>query len=275
MEAKFALFRITVLGGPGCGKTSLINVFVNNFCPTVPVPTDDPCLYYKTINLPHKAKEGTKDGAQDNVFPALVEIEDTYASTRESGTDCYGAPRDIKSFLNVIADDGRVQADVDSGGLPLSCAPMPKVSKYEPITSIRMAFMIVFDASDDNSLTEAIDVFEKLQVQIQLKKAHLNPIIYLVANKLDKSDKGNKVVALAEEFAESRTPKQKVERVSALEIRKVKQLFRKVLSDVRDNHVLWNDTSQDEAEGKVEDQRPGTWQSMGGATMNKENCTVQ
>lgn len=61
-EQVLALCRVVMLGDRGCGKTSIVNVFVNNFCPTVYTETDDPTLYYKTLHLPQVVKFELRKG---------------------------------------------------------------------------------------------------------------------------------------------------------------------------------------------------------------------
>merc|ERR1719473_2518070 len=151
-NAGLAFFRITVLGKDNCGKTCLINSYVNNYCPTVYTETDDPTLYYKTVRLPAEDDDA-------KAFSVLVEIEDTYSSFRGDGKDLYGRTRDVRNFIDMTRRDtvkrGKKGQKISC---PLSVYEPPRVGKYQPLTKGRMCFMIVFDANDEKSYTEALNV---------------------------------------------------------------------------------------------------------------------
>jgi len=68
--------RITVLGASGCGKTCLINSFVNGNCPQRYQSTDGTALYYKKIEIDD---EGSYVGTRR---PIYIEIEDTPGSEK-------------------------------------------------------------------------------------------------------------------------------------------------------------------------------------------------
>uniref|UniRef100_A0A6U6L743 Uncharacterized protein n=1 Tax=Zooxanthella nutricula TaxID=1333877 RepID=A0A6U6L743_9DINO len=72
------LFRITVLGATGCGKTSLINSFVNALCPARPPTTENVALYYRKFDQ----EEESYDMQSGTISTAVLEIEDTPGSDR-------------------------------------------------------------------------------------------------------------------------------------------------------------------------------------------------
>merc|ERR1712194_247653 len=131
-------------------------------------------------------------------------------------------------------------------GKPLADIPIPRLDKYAPVTRNRMAFLIVFDASDEDSFAQAKQAHTDLEMFIQLKKIHFRPVVYLVANKIDR---GTKAVSAAKEYAEAKKEMLRpIVEVSALEVRKVKRLFHDMLNDVRNNPILWKLTWQDDDE---------------------------
>lgn len=269
---QLSLFRVTVIGSAECGKTSLINVFTNSHCPTVYQQTDDPTLYYKTLGLPPR-KQGQEP------FPALVEIEDTYAAERQDGEDRYGRLRDISPFLSVFDDDDKrpelSKREADATEIArqvFSDAPIPHIDKYMPISRNRMAFLIVFDATNEASFAEAKKAHQTLELTIQLHKVHFRPVVYLVANKVDK---GNKMLAAARDYAELYKGKLKpVVEISALEVRKVKKLFRDMLVDVRENPILWRLNWQED-DGDHFTPRNASGSMGAGLGLSAEKCTVQ
>eukprot|EP00416_Gambierdiscus_australes_P023326 CAMPEP_0171077810 /NCGR_PEP_ID=MMETSP0766_2-20121228/14270_1 /TAXON_ID=439317 /ORGANISM="Gambierdiscus australes, Strain CAWD 149" /LENGTH=370 /DNA_ID=CAMNT_0011534897 /DNA_START=1 /DNA_END=1113 /DNA_ORIENTATION=+ len=75
-ELKMRFFRITLLGASGCGKTALINSYVNNHFPVRHVRTEKAVVYYRKVDIDDEADY--TDGLQ----PILVEIEDSPGSER-------------------------------------------------------------------------------------------------------------------------------------------------------------------------------------------------
>eukprot|EP00747_Dinoflagellata_sp_TGD_P208172 gnl/TRDRNA2_/TRDRNA2_81680_c0_seq2.p1 gnl/TRDRNA2_/TRDRNA2_81680_c0~~gnl/TRDRNA2_/TRDRNA2_81680_c0_seq2.p1 ORF type:complete len:276 (+),score=54.87 gnl/TRDRNA2_/TRDRNA2_81680_c0_seq2:111-938(+) len=255
------LFRITVLGSVGAGKTSLVSAFVNNFAPQVHVQSTDATLFYKTMQLP--AKLGDEN---NNPFPLLVEIEDTYASSLDGGQDSYGHVRDVKSFL----DMSRAPKSKRSGEA-LSAYDVPKVVKYNPLSCGRMGFVIVFDVNDEASLTEAIQLNLSLEFQMQKKKAHYKPVVYLVGNKIDKDPSSCfRIRRSAQLFTDEK--RIKLFEVSAFELRKVKAIFRQMLLEIRENPVLWR--LDQTKSGDSEDASKKDGDAPAGADAKKD-CVVQ
>lgn len=172
--------RITVLGGTGCGKTCLINSYVNNYCPNVYVPTDDPALYYRTI----RAVASDKD---DRLINVMLEIEDTYSSERTDGKTHFAKTRKYQHFIDPIkGDTGGGGHDIP--GAHFASADPPKESEYHPVTKGCMAFILMFDINDTKSFDHIKKVYDYLDQTARAaknQKPEHKPIVWLVANKID------------------------------------------------------------------------------------------
>ncbi|CAD7932069.1 unnamed protein product [Amoebophrya sp. A25] len=261
--------RITVLGLGNSGKTSLINSYINKHCPTVYQETADPVLYYKSIRIQSEDDEDAKAA-----FRALLEIEDTYSSFRGDGKS-YGIPRDIKHFLDMTRqEDSSLKkqltalnvAKAGGGGVrPFSNFVCPRSDQYRPLTKGRMGFLIVFDANDTKSYEEALNLHVLLQDDLKRKKIKLEPVVYLVANKIDKDPQSEtycQIIASAELYS-----KEKMIRfwqVSALESIRVKKMFREMVAKIRSNQMLW-----------LEDSGPPPADDADGAEDPQKDCCVQ
>jgi len=229
-----SFFRITVLGMGNSGKTSLISSFVNNYCPLVYTETDDPTLYYKTVRLQGE----DYDAKSSSVF---VEIEDTYSSFRGDGKS-YGRQRDVKQFLD-MSRTNTMSAKGKKGGrgdCPFSSYALPHYDNYCPLTKGRMGFLVVFDATDTKSYEEALNILLLLEDDLKKKKCRLKPVIYLVANKIDKDpacDIFVNIINSAEVYSLSKMIR--FWQVSALEYKRVKKMFREMLNAIKSNQTLW------------------------------------
>eukprot|EP00392_Amoebophrya_sp_AT5.2_P013302 g13420.t1 len=270
-------FRITVLGLGNSGKTSLINSYVNKHCPHVYQETDDAVLYYKTIKLEDDDDGGGGAGgggmfSRSTGFRALLELEDTYSSFRGDGKS-YGVPRDIKVFLDMTREeDSKLKQQLNlvnvakrGSARPFASCICPRASEYRPLTKGRMGFLIVFDANDTKSYEEALNLHSLLLDDLKRKKIKLEPVVYLVANKIDKdphSDTFCQIIASAELYS-----KEKMIRfwqVSALEFVRVKKMFREMVSKIRSNQILW-----------LLDEGPQKNEEEGGEGGDGGNCSVQ
>ncbi|CAD7944188.1 unnamed protein product [Amoebophrya sp. A120] len=241
-ENQLPFLRITVIGLGNSGKTSLINSYVNKHCPTVYQETSDPVLYYKTMKLQSEDDEDSK-----SAFRALLEIEDTYSSFRGDGKS-YGVPRDIKLFLDMTREeDSKLKQQLNLVNIakkgttrPFASYICPRADQYRPLTKGRMGFLIVFDANETKSYEEALNLHSLLLDDLKRKKIKLEPVVYLVANKIDKdphSDTFCQIIASAELYS-----KEKMIRfwqVSSMEFVRVKKMFREMVSKIRSNQILW------------------------------------
>ncbi|CAE7414498.1 CYP97B2 [Symbiodinium pilosum] len=227
------LFSITVLGGSRCGKTTLINAFVNNYCPTVLEETASAPLYYKTLNVTSAGGEAAAPPQ-----PAVIEIEDTFAAAHEKG-------QHVETFLRM---DRSMYAEGDAVEL-LQGYDMPEVDEYRPLSNRRMAFMLVFDCSSEMSLKEAQDLHSALRMDID---STLRPVVCLVANRLDADTSDGEHRRMAQRYAKDSNIS--YFELSAYDLKKVKQLFRSVLAEVYAKGDLWRHMQQRrKAFSRVED----------------------
>lgn len=77
-------FRITVLGSTACGKSSLVNSYVNRNCPARYTTTEKAVAYLKKLDLVDETEYN------DVRRPVLLEIEDTPGSDRGNDEDSQG-----------------------------------------------------------------------------------------------------------------------------------------------------------------------------------------
>merc|ERR1719265_1722483 len=100
--------------------------------------------------------------------------------------------------------------------------------------------MIVFDANSEESYTEALNIHLMLEEDLDAKKIRLKPVIYLVANKIDKDPTNTdhqKLIASAAIYSHEKMIRYM--EVSAMEFKRVKKLFREMLDHIRQNQILW------------------------------------
>jgi GTPase SAR1 family protein len=262
------LFSITVVGKSHSGKTSLINAFVNNFCPATHTPTDAPELYYKTLQCPCEESETGQP------VPVVVEIEDTYASERTDGEDRHGNVRDIDTLLEMT----RSNQERGSGEVFRS-KQMPENDAYVPARPGRMGFLFVFDAEDDSSYVEAKRVYERLEAHIREERLTMRPVVHFVANKCDKgSDLSQEpdCVKLCRNFTNEK--RLGFTKVSAFEIKKVRVLFRALVREIHLNPLLWrvepNETLQTPVHVSRSLMHNLTWGTSGtGAELDKAEAS--
>lgn len=111
-EPRLELFHLTVLGSPGCGKTALISAFVNNFCPTVHVPTPDNALYYKTLDLVEvRSPEGHRL------------VEETVKELEDPNERCIVCDEELQTLLGNTGSQGGVVMRCAEPAKPLSILP--------------------------------------------------------------------------------------------------------------------------------------------------------
>lgn len=250
-----AFVRVTLLGHSACGKTSLANAFVNNVFYAAYQPTTETQLYYTTMRISSK-----DDKTEHNV---LMEIEDTHGS--DFGLDSRG-DAEIKFFYDswapatkqLKAQGEREREFTDSTGqprsvrLPFSTFKAPTdvdeqgKQVYDPLTRNRMAYLILFDALDRASFQEATKLHRELKQRID--QGELHPVVYLVANKVDKDPWSSELEVLkrsARTYSEdSGVPYYEV---SALQFRGVKKLFRNLMYAVLVDQKLWSPPTFPEA----------------------------
>lgn len=237
-----AFLRLTVLGLANSGKTCLINSWVNNIVPSVYTQTVDATLYYRTVRMPDPDSD-------DTILTVLVEVEDTYCPQFNGDKDRYNQPYNFDAFL----DFSSATEPGARAMQPLSTIAAPKRMVYAPMTRCRMGFVIVFDVCDEDSLTAAKQIHDRLK-QKGLKEQK----VYLAANKIDRAPiepEAMRNLAAARLFAE-RSGVKFVE-CSALEFTRVRKLFRDILEDIHTESSLWMTEAQMSLKKQEAEKGPG------------------
>lgn len=256
MSLGLPTFRVTLLGPAKGGKTSLINAFVNNYCPQGYVPTDDPTLYYRTIGVTNPGAEGSKQSMN-----VLIEIEDSYASDRSDGKDCYGEVRKVNNFLSMKSQNQPAPTKgTSTGGGPVEIGFSNAKETFEAISQNRMGYLIVFDVNDRESLESATRVHKEFCNRQKYKKTNLNPVIYIVANQIDKDPSGE-AYKINEELLKTYAKEDhsvtfKISFVSAAEFTGVRRLFREICDEIVAHPQLWQ-TEEDKKKHGVGDEEGG------------------
>eukprot|EP00931_Biecheleriopsis_adriatica_P077915 TRINITY_DN51392_c0_g1_i1.p1 TRINITY_DN51392_c0_g1~~TRINITY_DN51392_c0_g1_i1.p1 ORF type:complete len:312 (-),score=75.59 TRINITY_DN51392_c0_g1_i1:105-1040(-) len=227
----FELFSVTVVGPSQCGKTTLINAFVNNTFLQVGEVTDSPQLYYKTLSIPAAS---SAEGSASATTPILAEVEDTPPCDSEQKAYGHGFR---KQQLSIEHENQAAQGERTE---LITGYDMPPVKEHRPLGRRRMAFIFVFDANSAESAKAAREAYLDMQSQNKQVEQYKNVVIYLVANMVDKDPTSPEYlqnVSSAKKFAESSGLR--FFDVSAKDFRNVKKLFRSVLVDIQSKPALW------------------------------------
>lgn len=234
----FALLQVTMLGSCGCGKTSLINAFVNNSCPMIHEKTVDPVLYYKTFQVTltkDDASQGSDELAEEEVSqPVLLEIEDTFGSeVSNSGAivDRFGKPRSIESCLDLRRND--LQTHTGAEG---AFAPYDAPAEGQQLSERRMGFFIVVDVNDMQSWKEAKRILELFKDGTE----ECSPVGHLVANKMDRDPEHPHVRRVLQKM-EKKSEELAIPlvKVSAFEYKRVRLMFRRMAKHILQEGPLW------------------------------------
>jgi len=265
-SSNLAFIRITLIGAAKCGKTSLVNAFVNNAFFSQYVPTKDLTLYYTTLRV-----AGTDDEPD---FNCLVEIEDTWACDKIGDEKMelvynpwWPATKEQVMEEAQMKKPWQVEAKKDkqfnqkAGGKqrgvldPFSLSQPPELEtnrdgdpcardeegqRYQPLTRNRMVYFIVFDCNSADSYKIALAQEKGIYDYLKKKDINVKPVIMLVATKTDQ-DPGSVTSEQVLESAGQKSTKEGVnfERVSALKFQGIKRLFRKGVMMARMNQALW------------------------------------
>ncbi|CAK9084747.1 unnamed protein product [Durusdinium trenchii] len=209
------LFSVTVLGSAKSGKTTLINAFISHSFLAVPEETLAPELYYKTMSVP------APSGTSAPPIPILVEIEDTFAPSAEG----VGL---MEQFLTSQRDH------VKSEHLELLAGfNLPEAGEYRPLSKTRMGFLLVFDVWSEASLQEAI----KLHRGLQDHGGADGSVLCLVGNKADRAAGAQEQIRAAQRYAAEN--ELMFFQLAATDLRKVRLLFRQLLSAIYAKPQLW------------------------------------
>jgi len=233
--------RVTVLGASEVGKTSLISAFVNNFCPTVYIETNDAALYYKTLEI--SVRLPSQEQALGQVA-ILAELEDTYAWDRE-GMDGSGRAMSAQKFLTpagYVSKAGREALPPQDGEMLVACLA-PEVGKYRPVTHKRMAFLVVYDVMQESTYGQAIKILDTLDKQKSEWQGR-GPIVALVACKTDRLFRDMEVRSpelqrLFDAKADADRRGIKFTEMVTSDLQRVRKLFRQVFVDLHERPDLW------------------------------------
>mmetsp|Transcript_1284 Transcript_1284/g.1618 ORF Transcript_1284/g.1618 Transcript_1284/m.1618 type:complete len:193 (-) Transcript_1284:19-597(-) len=126
------------------------------------------------------------------------------------------------------------------------------LEKYKPLTHRRMGYIIVFDVCQEQSYREAKDILQHVAFAIdeglRRDKTQSKPVVYLVANKVDKDPNGSEYQERLQEarnFAVKERPREdkrmnlKFFECSALEFKNVRRVFLEMLDDIGQERGLW------------------------------------
>eukprot|EP00919_Chromeraceae_sp_WS-2016_P056770 GHVR01134676.1.p1 GENE.GHVR01134676.1~~GHVR01134676.1.p1 ORF type:complete len:283 (-),score=76.32 GHVR01134676.1:190-1008(-) len=241
-NANLPFMRITLLGCGGCGKTCLINNYINNYCPNNYNETHWPEYYYKLLKIP-------SDDGSDEFSSVVVEIEDTYACTRGD------ANRNIQRFLNLDRKEINVSKGAERTPFSLYKEPIDPGDTYKDrsLSTGRMGFLIIFDVTDESSWDAAIELHRMLVDEVEKRRLAgrdpLVPEIFMVANKIDKDRTGDCSVRLLE-HGENYCEQQELFfcRVSAMTGKNVHKMFETLVKKLKHRETLWTIADEEEEE---------------------------
>ncbi|QOY41609.1 RAB/RAS GTpase [Cryptosporidium parvum] len=228
----FPLVRITLIGPPKSGKSSIANLFVNNNF--VGYSTSNlPEVYYRTVRLP------PEDSEIGDPISLCLEIEDLPGIESSYIND---------QFVNRYFNMARRELFIPPGTkdiIPFKIWRPPKVplaagQKYLPLTQGRMGFIFVCDINDIDSIKAIELLYQKFQSISELSISSIKPVVFLCANKVDK-DTETKNFELnlfrIEDFASRMFIR--LWKTSALTGKNIRHMFRDMLYLINSNSALW------------------------------------
>merc|ERR1712025_1223805 len=110
----------------------------------------------------------------------------------------------------------------------------------------------------------ALNLHMMLEEDLLKKKIRVKPVVYLVANKCDKDPSSlefQKMIASAQIYSQAKLIR--FDECSAMDFKKVKKIFRELITYIRSNQLLWLLDAGDEGGGG------------GGGDGASSNCVVQ
>lgn len=219
-------------------------------------------LYHRTLRTEVFAHHGHHHGHQvdPTLATVLLEIEDTYSSDRTDGKDKYQRNRKPDYFVEMKKNQAATARPIDLK--PFDNLPAPQENVWATFSKGRMAFIVLFDVNQEESLAAAKAVFELLQNRHIAKVNQDNePVVYVVANKIDQDPMGEEPARVRRMVEAWRaTPDQMpftYMEVSAFEFTKVRRLFRNIVDEVLKRPALY--ASDAELKAAATEQASTTW----------------
>ncbi|KAF7457304.1 Ras family protein [Cryptosporidium felis] len=173
----FPLIRITLIGPPKSGKSSIANFYIsNNFI--VSPSSGLPQVYYRTLRLP------PEDSEIGDPISLCLEIEDLPGIEPNYIND---------QFVNRYFNMNRRELFIPPGTkdiIPFQIWNPPKIplfagQKYLPLTQGRMGFIFVCDINDVDSIKTVELLYQRFQSITELSVSSIKPVVFLCANKVD------------------------------------------------------------------------------------------
>ncbi|KAK1939720.1 Ras-related protein Rab-27A, related [Babesia divergens] len=188
------LFRLTLLGAHGVGKTCLANAIMNNVLPPTYQVTTLPELYYYLLRLSFDAP--LINDNYDDINALCFEIEDTCADDP--------LPRLVDMSKCTWPFEVGMNDYTPFGIFNEPLVPLQKDDEFKPISQNRMAFLAIFDVCNYASFKYATSMVDFI-LQAHGRVGSIQPIVCLVGNKSDMLHDDAPIWDDAEAFSQSRT----------------------------------------------------------------------
>ncbi|ORM41720.1 uncharacterized protein BXIN_2770 [Babesia sp. Xinjiang] len=220
------LFRLTLLGTHGVGKTCLVNAIMNNVLPQVYRPTKLPELYYFLLRLSFDDPI-VNDGSEDiNAF--CFELEDTCADY------------DLRQLIDMTKAKWPFESGMDNytpfGIFKEPLVPLKQGDEFRAVSQNRMGFLAIFDANNYESYRYATSIIECILRNFSCIGAK-QPVVCLVANKTDLVREDDSIFEEADGFSQLHTIP--FYRVSAQLNRDVSKMIRELAMILYGSLSLW------------------------------------
>eukprot|EP00921_Rhytidocystis_pertsovi_P015670 GHVQ01024895.1.p4 GENE.GHVQ01024895.1~~GHVQ01024895.1.p4 ORF type:complete len:124 (-),score=18.22 GHVQ01024895.1:905-1276(-) len=118
-----------------------------------------------------------------------------------------------------------------------------------------MGFLIVFDSHDNKSFDEAICLHTLLTDELERRNERLRPVIFLVAAKTDKDPESEMFTSIiGQSEAYSAKTFTRLWKVSAMDGRNIKKMFKDMMYLIQGNELLWQIEIEEEEYEEEEEQ---------------------
>jgi len=188
-----------------------------------------------------KIRPGNNQCGKVSYTPKELKAEKTRLLNERDKIEAKGG----KKMKQLVADINKI---IDSLDEPYQCAPCTRLQhslqpngEFRPLTRRRMVYLFVFDCNDQDSYMEALRRIGEFQEALAKKGVtKARPMVYLVANKIDKDPIGwpnSSIHAHMKDYCQSNSVNQA--EVSALQYKGIKKLFRTIIQDLKLRQPLW------------------------------------